>query len=129
MSRFTKTIQSLDWFSFNEFAHCFHYLSEVVVRLDASERVEIYVNHDPTDDSQDQSLLVNPREWFNEADANAFIFHADDKLNATQLTLMELKKYLPVITPTLHFRVDKLALDTQTIDHVRLVRGSERRSP
>jgi len=108
----------------HEFAHCFHYIADIVHRIDRGMPLdEIAYMHDPTKNEDDRALLVNPRDWFGEIDAGSFAYHADMRLNTADESISEIAEYLPMITPELKYKMQgSLSFDNAIADHVRSIR-------
>lgn len=115
----------------HEFAHCFHFLTLIVNRMDSGNRAALVLGAPDdvfTHEEFDRNMLVDPAEWFGKEDVNAFLFWNDERLNtiSEQMIEQQLHCHLPIEVPTLGFSTEAVAIPEDVIDHIRRLRNSSR---
>lgn len=113
----------------HEFAHCFFQVKAAIDAADAgSDSANLPRTTDVfSDRAHEDALLVDPHEWFSKADADAFVTWDDSRFDgsggaALEKALLSLADYLPVLTPPMKYKVERLAYPKEVADHVRRLR-------
>lgn len=116
----------------HEFAHCFHYLAEIVLRSDRGETD--YTLTEPLDVFRDEAYeretLVDPADWFGANDTAAFFHWHNGALKVIHERMIELRllEHLPVETSPRGFQAHKILIDECVIAHARLLARQRSRS-
>jgi len=110
----------------HEFTHCFYYMEYAVLFGPDSES---NLEGDQWSDADDRKAMVDPTQWFGQADVDEFLYHEglnyDEKISSN---LVELVGKLPTGTPPGRFKISSLAVPDDVHAHILACRAYHRPS-
>jgi hypothetical protein len=109
----------------HEFAHCFYFATQIVNAFDRPNvNSRAHVDMSALINAPDDELLVDPREWFGESDAKAFLQANDRGTRAIDDLVPTILKQFRTAMPETSLSLGIVCIDDEVKGRIRSLRKS-----